>query len=101
MTTPDTTTTNNPTPADSVDLGAPYVGWLDHYQCGWQAALVYLRDGRRAAYRLGDELPFDRATGLCQVLAAVTGVQVAGELSKRGFLPLAKDAAITTATTNR
>ncbi|WP_031161926.1 hypothetical protein [Streptosporangium roseum] len=87
------TPTTAPAPADSLDLTKPYLGWLNHYSAGWQAAIVYLRDGRRRAYRLGDELPFDRATQLCQVLATVTGVQVAGELSKQGFLPLAKDAA--------
>lgn len=103
MTTPNTSTTNDhtPAPADSLDLTKPYLGWLNHYSAGWQAAIVYLRDGRRRAYRLGNELPFDRAAGLCQVLAAVTGVQVAGELSKRGFLPVAKNAAITTTAAGR
>ncbi|MGW4800922.1 hypothetical protein ACWEPC_51735 [Nonomuraea sp. NPDC004297] len=75
--------------AITVDLDQPYLGWFDHYSAGWQAALVRQRAGRRTAYRLGEPLPYERATEMCQVLAEVTGLPVAGELSKREFaLPI-------------
>ncbi|MEU8151730.1 hypothetical protein [Nonomuraea sp. NPDC048901] len=80
------------TEAVAVDFDLPYLGWFDHYQFGWQAAIVYQRNGERVAYRLGEPLPFERATEMCRVLASVTGVQVAGELSKRGFLPVSMGA---------
>ncbi|WP_433520094.1 hypothetical protein ACQP2T_63880 (plasmid) [Nonomuraea sp. CA-143628] len=72
-----------------IDLDKPYLGWLNHYDAGWQAAIVRRIDGRRWAYRLGEPLSFDRATDMCRVLSEVTGVPVAGELSKRDeFLPV-------------
>ena len=72
----------------TVDLNKPYVGWLDHFSAGWQIALVRMEDGRRKATRLGSEVPKDQAEHMCRMLGEVTGVQVAGELSKRGFLPV-------------
>ncbi|GAA2861284.1 hypothetical protein [Nonomuraea rubra] len=73
-----------------IDLDKPYLGWFDHYQEGWQAVVVYLKDGQRKAHRLGDGVSFERATTMCQVLSEVTGLPVAGELSKREFaLPVA------------
>ena len=80
------------TETPAVDLDRPYVGWLDHFSAGWQAAIVYQRNGERVAYRLGEPLPHERATEMCRVLASVLGVQVAGELSKRGFLPVSMGA---------
>lgn len=73
-----------------IDLDKPYLGWFDHYQAGWQAVLVYQRDGKRVAHRLGDAVSYERATEMCRVLAEQTRVQCAGELSKSGFaLPVA------------
>lgn len=71
----------------TIDLDRPYVGILDHYGAGWQIALVRVEDGRRKALRLGSEVPKEDAEQMCQTLAEVTGVQVAGELTKRDFLP--------------
>jgi hypothetical protein len=72
-----------------VHLAKPYLGWLNHYEAGWQAAIVRRIDGQRWAYRLGEPLPYERATDMCRVLSEVTGVPVAGELSKQGgFLPV-------------
>ncbi|GAA3039663.1 hypothetical protein [Streptosporangium longisporum] len=84
-----TTHTTAQAPPASIDLNTPYVGWIDHYHLGWQAVLVRVRDGRRVARRLGAETPKDWAVETCQVLADTTGVQIAGELSKQGFVPLA------------
>ncbi|TDD54555.1 hypothetical protein E1286_05020 [Nonomuraea terrae] len=78
------------TEATVIDLNRPYLGWFDHYQEGWQAVVVYLKDGQRKAYRLGNGLPFARVTEMCEVLSETTGLPVAGELSKREFaLPVA------------
>ena len=76
--------------ASVVDLDRPYLGWLDHYAQGWQAVIVRLKDGSRAAYRLGDELSYERVTEMCRVLSETTGVPIAGELAKNGFLPVAE-----------
>jgi hypothetical protein len=76
------------TETPAVDLARPYVGWFDHFSAGRQAAIVRQVDGQPHAYRLGEPLPFERATEMCRVLAEATGVQVAGELNKRGFLPV-------------
>ncbi|MEV4079050.1 hypothetical protein AB0J43_02000 [Nonomuraea fuscirosea] len=75
---------------DNIDLDRPDFGWINHHQAGWQAVLVYHKDGTRRALRLGAEMPLRRAVELCQILADQTSTQLAGELSKRdGFLPLA------------
>ena len=71
-----------------INLNRPYLGWFDHFHGDWQAVIVRLKDGSRAAYRLGDALPYERAVEMCQVLSETTGVPVAGELSKQGFRPL-------------
>lgn len=74
----------------TIDLNRPYIGILNHYDAGWQITLVRLEDGRRKALRLGGEVPREQAEEMCRGLAAVTGLQVAGELSKQGFLPAVK-----------
>lgn len=82
--------TDTATATPIIDLAKPYVGWLDHYEQGWQAVLVYERGGTRVAHRLGDAVSLERATETCHVLAEQAGVQFAGELSKRdGFMPIA------------
>jgi hypothetical protein len=76
----------------TIDLDQPYLGWFDHYHEGWQPVLVRVKDGRRTAYRLGDAVSHERAVETCQVLAEVTPLPVAGELSKREFaLPVAEN----------
>ena len=73
----------------ALDPDRPYVGWLDHYQAGWQGVLVYVReDGKRTALRLGREDKLEFTQYMCLMLSDQLGVQVAGELSKRGFLPV-------------
>ncbi|MFC3982473.1 hypothetical protein [Streptosporangium jomthongense] len=76
-------------PALPAALSEPYIGWLDHYRLGYQLALVRLRDGRRVALRLGGEAPLGHVRHAAEALAEITGLPVVGELSKRGFLPLA------------
>ncbi|MEU6725554.1 hypothetical protein ABZ917_17750 [Nonomuraea wenchangensis] len=77
--------------ATAIDLDKPYLGWFDHYAEGWQAVVVYLKDGQRKAHRLGDGVRYERAVRMCEVLSEVTGLPVAGELSKREFaLPVAE-----------
>ncbi|MCF6467304.1 hypothetical protein FAF44_02605 [Nonomuraea sp. MG754425] len=82
--------TDNSRPVNAPATPAPpYFGWFDFYQQGWQTVVVYQRDEKPIAHRLGDAVPLDRATEMCQVLAEVTGLPVAGELSKRSFTPIA------------
>ena len=71
--------------ANTIDLDRPYLGWFNHYSAGWQAVIVRMKDGHRAAYRLGEPLPYERAVEMCNVLSETTGLPVAGELSKRDF----------------
>jgi hypothetical protein len=75
---------------NTIDLDRPYLGWLNHYEQGWQAALVRMKNGERTALRLGDPVGFDHATLVCRVLSETTGLPVAGERSKKGFLPVSE-----------
>ncbi|GAA0949157.1 hypothetical protein [Nonomuraea longicatena] len=83
------------TPAHTTDTNSPppYVGWFDHYSAGWQAVLVHHRDGKPVAIRLGDELPHERVVRICETIAAAGGIDLAGELDKKTFLPAVTTAA--------